>query len=126
MATKRQQWSPDTCACVVEQFHDPDAGVGTSLSKFVVKCPIHAALPDAAAWAAVHEENQGKNIAVGLVVSKHGLPLDEIGWGFDAARNVVISVPSLNVAQKAALVTSMATVSLSSTKTGKIKPVSFI
>lgn len=56
---KTQRWRPSTtCGCsVTETWDDANTSVPHALSAFEAKCALHAALTDAAAYAALRDEN---------------------------------------------------------------------
>lgn len=81
------EWSPDTCGCVLTFTWDDavEATQRTHTCVEVVPCSAHAHLPsgigatrsasqphtpgdNATTWAAVHEENQRKNVALGALI----------------------------------------------------------
>lgn len=108
MTIQTTRWRPDTCKCIMEyQWDDtvPQDQRTHSVSKIVEACPIHTGQPDKEThYNIVKDENQSKNKAVGLLVktfAKLDGGAEEIKWRFDENRNIILSHPALNAADKA-------------------------
>lgn len=98
-------WKPDTCGCEIEYQWDSsvpqDERVHTLSTIF--RCPLHENVSHAEAYQAVLDENKSKNMAIGVLcdnVEKLRNRAEEVRWRFDQDRNVVISHPDLNEADK--------------------------
>lgn len=124
MRMKTTRWSPDTCDCVIEYDWDADlpaeARVHTP-SRVVNRCPAHQAQADAAAvFTTLLDENPRKNKllarAMDLLTDKTEavVQLDgstvlqwrngvTVGWAFDAARVLEVSISGLTNPQRNAV-----------------------
>lgn len=93
------RWKPDTCGCTLEYTWDDTVAedVRTHTMSKMTKCVIHSALPEVAAYQAVHDENRSKNDGIGLLVAQHPELEPQqhlVGWRFEQDRSVVIALPS--------------------------------
>lgn len=101
MAIQRTRWRPDTCECSIEyEWDDAVASdVRTHTTVAVVPCPVHTGLSVASAGAAVVRENQGKNLALGIVRQQRPELVDvnlEQSWtGTGEGRVLTIRVPTV-------------------------------
>lgn len=78
-----QNWSPDTCGCVVEEQWDKDASEnGTSFSKVIKKCSAHSSVADNDLYGVLYSnpdgENKRKNRIRKFLVEDEGLDLGEL------------------------------------------------
>ena len=112
-------WTPDTCDCTVAFAWDDAVPATERVHNFVRRersCAVHApAFGTArtganarAAYAAVLEENQRKNLGLGLLQAEHGIDPEQVAWTFDAARNVTFTLPPEHAGQAAAITASLA------------------
>ena len=105
MALKTTRWRPDTCECVIDFTWDsdqPEASRTHTFSGFERQCALHVGHVD---WSSVQEENQRKNVAVGLAATHRGTPgnSDGVAWGFTADRTLQIAVQGMSAGQKGSL-----------------------
>lgn len=63
------EWRPDTCRCVLEFFFDDEDNlVDPEWESTKETCPVHAIITDGPSLhATIREENQRKNVAIGMV-----------------------------------------------------------
>lgn len=90
---RTQQYSPDTCSCiVVEQWDDalPSDQTLYSLVQLIRRGAEHSALVDASLYTALKDENQRKNKVHGLANAR-AITTDRIVWSFDAGRTLLVS-----------------------------------
>lgn len=76
MTLTRQNWKPDTCACVVEEEYDrdnPDAAF--TCSAVISKCPAHSAVSDANLYGVLYANSDGENKRKNKV---HGFMLNNL------------------------------------------------
>ena len=100
MAKHVNEWRPDTCGCVIEFFFDdelePDVMTQTWESTKNT-CPVHVAITDGVTlYAAVLEENQRKNVALGIVKTLATVDRDALqdahSWSFDDSSPRVLTL----------------------------------
>jgi len=100
MAKHVNEWRPDTCGCVLEFWFDdelPSELVVHSWEATKTTCPEHILITDGATlYAAVLEENQRKNIALGMVKTLATVDRDELQrvhqWSFDSSSPRVLTL----------------------------------
>ena len=73
------RWSPDSCGCVIDYSWDdadPPEARAHSFENSVKSCPAHAAHHGKAKhWDVVADENQRKNVTLGLAAEAAGVDL---------------------------------------------------
>lgn len=82
MAISLMTWTPDTCACKIEESHNPsDSEYGVKFSKVLSKCSDHQSLPDSAIYSTIYansdSEQKRKNGMHGYLLETSDLGLSE-------------------------------------------------
>jgi len=108
MATRLQVWRPDTCGCVIEQTHDPEADPNpVGLSQVLSRCAAHTLLTDQEVWDAVWSfpvgENRRKNLIRNRIFTLHGVEIVSFTFsGTGGARICTIVTSGLTANQRTA------------------------
>ena len=99
MALQKTSWRPDTCGCEIEYTWDDtqaeDVRVHTPVK--VVACSIHQSVGGGVVGkhTAVVTENRKKNLTVGAIIqADNTLIPEDLSWGFDGSRKLIITLPS--------------------------------
>ena len=100
MAKHLNEWRPDTCGCVLEFFFDDEEDstlVVHSWESTLKTCPVHTAITDGVSlYAAVLEENQRKNVAIGMIGTLVTVDREEImnasSYSFDGSTPRVLTI----------------------------------
>ena len=102
-------WIPDTCRCEIEYTWDDSvpAEQRIHIPKSVKKCMAHDGVDEPTAYGKVKEENDNKNIAVGMMMEQFPEirnSIEDISFRFSEDRNkIFVSHKSLKGADKSAL-----------------------
>lgn len=90
MATRVTRWLPDTCQCELDYIWD-DAKPDVEGQVVLVKaCPAHRGKQGGDVLA----ENRRKNTAIAQVAEALAIEPTEVGWEWDAQRNLVLRLPA--------------------------------
>ncbi len=98
MAKHLNEWRPDTCGCVLEfAFDDEDSLVVHTWESTKATCPEHILITDGdTLYAAVLEENQRKNVALGLILTlatvDREVMQDAHQWSFDSSTPRIVTI----------------------------------
>lgn len=112
MAVQKQIWRPDTCACVIEETHDPaNSAYGVQFSAVISKCVPHAAVTDANLWGVIYSnpdgENKRKNLLHKMLLETSSLNLSAtdpisgtlqwkpgitFSWAYNANRQLEVTI----------------------------------
>lgn len=100
MAKHVNRWRPDTCGCVIEFSFDDEADIETMThewEKTIKTCPEHFSItPGPTQYAVILEENQRKNVALGMVGTLATVDRDELqnahSWSFDSSKPRVLTL----------------------------------
>lgn len=101
---KVTRWHPDTCECIIDYEWDDTTTNENRVhtAKTIVReCAVHKGMDKHAHHDTVREENQRKNIAVGLIEEKHKDA--KVRFEFDKDRNVVLMIDGITFEDKKAL-----------------------
>lgn len=114
------RWTTDTCGCVVRYSWDDAVKQENrvhTVAGFDHKCQFHAGLDDAAAYAAVTDENPRKNKALAAIADAAAVAADTSlfdgngaflgSWEFDADRKLKVSLPEATKIDPAVLETAL-------------------
>lgn len=102
MARHLNQWRPDTCGCVLGfAFDDEDSLVPHTWESTKATCPEHMLITDGATlYATVLEENQRKNVVLGMVKTLATIDRDVLqdahSWSFDTSTPRILTLSFKN------------------------------
>src|SRR3990167_10580279 len=86
---KKQQWSPDTCKCKIEQTYDYSTNPATLVNQEIITaCPHHSLANDALT------ENRNKNIGVSKIAEMLQVEASDVKWELDENRKIAFILPT--------------------------------
>lgn len=81
MATSIQEWTPDTCKCIIEETHDSAVANSVAFGRVLFKCPPHSTVLDADLYGVlmtdVDSEQHRKNLTETFILATVSLGVSE-------------------------------------------------